>query len=57
MRPPPAWPVTAPANWSAGSITGIDVNPAGLMSDLHASAEYRANLIKVMAKRAVAEAG
>ena len=27
-----------------------------LLSDLHATAEYRANLIKVMAKRAVAAA-
>ncbi|OWW00712.1 carbon monoxide dehydrogenase [Rhizobium sp. R72] len=45
------------ANWSSGSVAGVDVNPAGLMSDLHTSAEYRANLIKVMAKRAVAEAG
>jgi carbon-monoxide dehydrogenase medium subunit len=29
---------------------------AGLMSDIHASADYRANLIVVMAKRAVAAA-
>ena len=27
-----------------------------LMSDMHASAEYRANLVTVMAKRAVARA-
>jgi CO/xanthine dehydrogenase FAD-binding subunit len=26
-------------------------------SDIHASAEYRANLVKVMGKRAVAKAG
>ncbi len=45
------------ANWSPGAIAGVNVDPAGLMSDLHASAEYRANLVKVMAKRAVAAAG
>ena len=28
--------------------------PSGLNADLHASADYRAHLIKVMAKRAVA---
>jgi carbon-monoxide dehydrogenase medium subunit len=45
------------ANWSPSAIAAVDVDPSGLMSDLHASAEYRANLVKVMAKRAVAEAG
>ena len=29
----------------------------GLMSDIHGSSDYRANLIKVMAQRAVAAAG
>jgi carbon-monoxide dehydrogenase medium subunit len=45
------------ANWSPSAITAVDVDPSGLMSDLHASAVYRANLVKVMAKRAVAGAG
>lgn len=45
------------ANWSPAAISGIAVDPSGLMADLHATAEYRANLVKVMAKRAVAEAG
>ncbi|MDM9627252.1 xanthine dehydrogenase family protein subunit M [Rhizobium sp. S152] len=45
------------ANWSPAAISGVTVDPSGLMSDLHATAEYRANLVKVMAKRAVAEAG
>ena len=31
--------------------------PEGLMSDIHASAEYRSNLVSVMAKRAVETAG
>jgi carbon-monoxide dehydrogenase medium subunit len=29
----------------------------GLLADIHGSAAYRANLIKVMAQRAVADAG
>ncbi len=44
-------------NWAPSAIAAVNVDASGLMSDLHASAEYRANLIKVMAKRAVADAG
>jgi carbon-monoxide dehydrogenase medium subunit len=36
------------------SCDGISVTAAGLNTDLHASAEYRAHLIPVLAKRAVA---
>jgi carbon-monoxide dehydrogenase medium subunit len=43
-------------NWSPQALRGI-VLPAGdLQSDLHASAEYRAHLVTVMAQRAVAGA-
>jgi aerobic carbon-monoxide dehydrogenase medium subunit len=38
------------------SLDGVAVPATGLNSDIHASAEYRANLIAVMAKRAVAAA-
>ncbi|MBL8584983.1 MAG: carbon monoxide dehydrogenase, partial [Rhizobiaceae bacterium] len=38
------------------ALAGITVPSAGLMGDLHASPEYRANLVVVMAKRAVAAA-
>jgi len=31
----------------------VEVSSDGLMSDIHGSAAYRANIIKVMAKRAV----
>jgi carbon-monoxide dehydrogenase medium subunit len=34
----------------------VKVPAKNLMTDLHASADYRANLIAVMAKRAVAAA-
>jgi carbon-monoxide dehydrogenase medium subunit len=45
------------ANWSAGALDTITIPSAGLLSDIHGSADYRANLIKVMAQRAVAAAG
>lgn len=38
------------------ALVGITVAPGELNSDIHASAEYRAHLITVMAKRAVAAA-
>lgn len=38
------------------AIAGIRVSPDSLTSDIHASAEYRAHLVTVMAKRAVAAA-
>jgi len=45
------------SNFSAGALDGASVGADGLMSDIHASAEYRASLIVTMAKRAVAAAG
>ncbi len=44
------------ANWSADAIAGIVTPADGLNSDIHASAAYRAHLIGVMARRAVAGA-
>lgn len=44
------------ANWLPEAAASVTVDAAELLSDLHATAEYRANLIKVMAKRAVAAA-
>ena len=41
-------------DWSADAIAGIKTPADGLNSDIHASAEYRAHLIGVMARRAVA---
>ena len=44
------------SNWSPDVIKTIKVSPDGLNGDIHASAEYRAHLIGVMAQRAVAAA-
>ena len=44
------------SDFSAAAVEGVSVSADGLMGDIHASAEYRAHLIKVMAKRAVAAA-
>jgi carbon-monoxide dehydrogenase medium subunit len=44
------------SNWSPGALDGVKVSADGLLSDIHGSADYRANLVKVMAQRAVAEA-
>jgi aerobic carbon-monoxide dehydrogenase medium subunit len=43
-------------NFKAAALDGIAVKARGLNSDMHASAEYRAHLIGVMAKRAVSAA-
>jgi aerobic carbon-monoxide dehydrogenase medium subunit len=39
--------------FEAGAIDGVKIDPSNLISDIHAAADYRAHLIKVMAKRAV----
>ena len=43
-------------DFSPAAVDSVTISPEGLMSDIHASADYRANLVKVMAKRAVAKA-
>jgi carbon-monoxide dehydrogenase medium subunit len=42
-------------DFSAKAIEGIAVPPEGLNTDIHADAEYRAHLINVMARRALAK--
>ena len=42
------------ANFSAGALDGMAPGADGMMSDLHGSAKYRAHLVGVMARRAVA---
>ena len=43
--------------FAAKSLEGLTVSPDGLNSDIHAGADYRAHLIGVLARRAVAAAG
>ena len=44
------------SKFDADAVASIKVPQKGLNSDIHASAEYRAHLVTVMAKRAVAKA-
>ncbi|WP_194097727.1 FAD binding domain-containing protein [Marivivens aquimaris] len=41
-------------NFSPDAVDGLTASADGLMTDLHGDAEYRAHLIKVLTKRAVA---
>ena len=40
-------------NFSASAIDNVKVSSSGMNSDIHASADYRANMVKVFAKKAV----
>jgi len=40
-------------NFSTSSVENINISSKGLNSDIHASSEYRAHIIKVMAKKAL----
>ena len=53
----PAIEAALKSNWSASAIDGVTVSASGLLSDIHGSSDYRANLVKVMAQRAVQAAG
>jgi carbon-monoxide dehydrogenase medium subunit len=53
----PAIEAALKGNWSAAALDNVTVSPAGLLSDIHGTADYRANLVKVMAQRAVEAAG
>jgi len=53
----PAIEAALKANWSAAALGSVAISANGLLSDLQGTPEYRANLIKVMAQRAVTAAG
>jgi carbon-monoxide dehydrogenase medium subunit len=53
----PAIEAALKANWSAAALDSIQISSSGLLSDLQGTPDYRANLIKVMAQRAVAASG
>jgi aerobic carbon-monoxide dehydrogenase medium subunit len=55
----PAIEAALKANFSSAALDNVTISADGMLADIHGSAEYRANLVKVMAQRAVdaAEAG
>ena len=40
-------------NFSSSAIENVKISSSGMNSDIHASSEYRANMVKVFAKKAV----
>jgi carbon-monoxide dehydrogenase medium subunit len=52
----PAIEAALKANWSPGALDNVRISADGLLTDIHGSSSYRANLIKVMAQRAVTAA-
>lgn len=53
----PAMEAALSASWAPEAVAGIKQDADGLNSDIHGSAEYRAHLVGVMAKRAIIAAG
>src|SRR6478672_7950324 len=53
----PAIEAALKSNWSPSAIDNVSIPASGLLADIHGTAGYRANLIKVMAQRAVIAAG
>src|SRR5882724_6046144 len=50
----PAMEAALKVDWSAAALDKVAISADGLLNDLHGSSDYRAHLIKVMAKRALA---
>jgi carbon-monoxide dehydrogenase medium subunit len=41
------------SNFSSTAVDSVNISSKGFNDDIHASAKYRAHIIKVMAKKAV----
>jgi carbon-monoxide dehydrogenase medium subunit len=50
----PEFEAALEANFAPESVAALSIEPDELNTDIHASAEYRAHLVTIMAKRAVA---
>jgi aerobic carbon-monoxide dehydrogenase medium subunit len=53
----PAMEAALAKNWSPQSLSGIPLKTSDMLSDIHADAAYRAHLVGVLARRAIAQAG
>lgn len=53
----PAYETALGERFAADALDGIDIDGSGFNGDLHATPQYRAHLVGVMAKRAVRAAG
>ena len=42
------------ADWGAEAVANLKADPDDMLEDMHGSADYRAHLVAVMTKRAVA---
>ena len=40
-------------SFSSSAIDSVKISSSGMNSDVHASADYRANMVKIFAKKAV----
>ena len=40
-------------NFSSSSLDSVKISSSDMNSDIHASADYRANMVKIFAKKAV----
>src|SRR5436309_12046843 len=49
----PAIEAALKTNFSSAALDSVTISADGMLADIHGSAEYRANLVKVMAQRAV----
>jgi carbon-monoxide dehydrogenase medium subunit len=44
-------------SWSPAAVDGVAIDESAMLADIHAGAAYRAHLVKVMVRRAVAAIG